>query len=126
MPRFTIGLGAALILTGAMGYIMTDAAPASLLIWPLFGAFILVCGVMAATNDDLQTRLLYTATAITAVAFLATVGDVRFVLYMFSVGPEHVSQPGAVIARSIIAILCGAYLYACARSCMQTPPKPAE
>ncbi len=126
MPKYTIGLGVALVLTGAGGYFLTGAGPATLLMGAFFGVFILVCGVMASMHEQVQKRPLYAATALAAIALLATVGQMRFLLYMMSVGPEHVPQPGAVVTRSIMAILCGLYVYASMRFLAKLPPKPAE
>ncbi len=120
MPKRTMGLGVALILTGVTGYVATEAPAVSVLLTLLFGALILVCGVMASMNEALREHILYAAAALAVAAFLSSAGALRFLLYMISVGPEHVPQPGAVIVRSVTAILCAVYLYVAIRSFIAT------
>ena len=126
MPRLTVGLGIVLILTSAVGYTAVEAPPLNLLVWAVFGAGILVCGVTAVLNDDARRIALYAATGLTAITFLATAEAVRFLLYLISVGPRHVPEPGVVAVRSIAAILCAVYLYFAARHFLDERTRRAE
>ncbi len=116
MPKLTIWLGIALILTGLAGYIATGAASITALIPSFLGAIILACGIVSVINDKLRKHVMHASAALAMLAFLGTVGSIRFALYMISVGPEHVDRPGAVIAQSVTAVLCGIYLYFAIRS----------
>ena len=116
MSKLTIVLGVILCLLGVVAYLATGAASVTALIPTFFGAPILALGVAGSVNEDFRKHAMHAAAALVLLGFLGTVGAVRFAIYMISVGPVHVENPPAVIVRTIMALLCGAYLYFSIRS----------
>ena len=111
MSKMTIALGGTLIVLGIAAYFATGGASVTALIPAFFGAPILVLGVVGLLNEGIRKHAMHGAVALAFLGFLGTVGAVRFALYMVSVGPQHIDNPPAVIVRTLMAILCGVYLY---------------
>ena len=116
MPQKTIITGSLLIVLGILAYVVTNAASVTALIPSFFGLPLLVSGIIALKNEQLRRHAMHAAVFVALLGFLGTVGAIRFALYLISVGPTHVDNPPAVITRSIMAIICGAYLYFSIRS----------
>ncbi len=53
---------------------------------------------------------------------LATAGDVRYLLYLISVGPVQVDTPVRVVVHSILALAALLYLYLAWRRSKSTQP----
>ncbi len=111
MARNTTLLGAALIVLGIAAYILTAAESITALIPMFFGLPLVALGQLGQKQEDKRKHYMHAAAGIALLGFLGTVGAIRFALYLVSVGPVHVDNPPAVIARSIMAVLCGIYLY---------------
>ncbi len=111
MARNTTLLGAALIVLGIVAYIITAAASITALIPMFFGLPLVALGRLAERQESRRKHYMHAAAALALLGFLGTVGAVRFALYLVSVGPVHVNNPPAVITRTIMAALCGVYLY---------------
>lgn len=111
MARNTTLLGAALIVLGIAAYVITAAESITALIPMFFGLPLLALGRLAETQEAKRKHYMHAAAGIALLGFIGTVGAVRFALYLVSVGPVHVDNPPAVIARTIMAALCGVYLY---------------
>ncbi len=111
MSKLTVVLGIALIALGVIAFLVADNASASALSPVIFGAPILVVGASALANEEFRKRALQVATLFAALGLLWTIESVRFVVYMSSVGPQHIDDPARVLVRGFTAILCGIYLY---------------
>ena len=116
MPKWTLLLGGLLIVLGLASYIGTGGASVTALIPAFFGLPFCLLGGLALGNEGLRKHLMHAAAALALLGFLGSVSAVRFALYMISVGPVHIDNPPAVIARTIMALLCGGYLYLAIRS----------
>lgn len=126
MSKLTIVLGASLVVLGIVAYLSTGGVSVTALIPAFFGGPILALGVAGHVNEDMRKHFMHAAVALALLGFLGTVGAVRFALYMISVGPQHVDNPPAVIARTIMALLCGGYLYFSIRSFVAARKKKSD
>ncbi len=122
MAKWTVLVGTILTIVGILSASLADTGIAGL--FPAFiGIPIVALGALGRINYDQRKPLLIGAIAIAALGFVRTVGDIRLGLYLISVGPVHVDHPDQVVTHSIIAIVCGAYLYGGWRW-LRTPPRP--
>lgn len=116
MSKLTVLLGGLLIALGILSYAATSGVSVTALIPAFFGLPLAVLGFMALKKEDLRRHFMHAAAALALLGFAGSVGAVRFALYMVSVGPAHIENPAAVIARTLMALLCGGYLYFSIRS----------
>lgn len=116
MSKMTMALGGALILLGILGFSLANGTAITALIPAFFGLPLLALGGVALVNETMRRHVMHGAAALALLGFLGTVPAWRFGLYMLSVGTRHVERPMAVIMQSIMALLCGVYLYFSIRS----------
>jgi len=116
MPKVTLGLGAVLFIVGIAGYIMTGGVHKTALIPSVFGMLLVVLGTVAAANPDMRKHAMHGAAGLALLGLLGTVKALPQGIYLISVGPVHVENPAAVAAQSIMALLCGGFLYLCVKS----------
>lgn len=116
MSRYTILLGAALVVLGLIAYFVTGRVHVTALIPSFFGLIFLALGGVGQANEAARKHVMHAAAALALLGLFGTVGALRFAVYMISVGPNHVDNPPAIMARSIMAIGCAVYLYAAIRS----------
>ncbi len=107
MAHTTIGFGAALILLGAIGYFATGQESPTALIPAAFG-FVLVALGMIARNENLRKHAMHGAAVIGLLGFLGSASGILQVLTMLL--GEAVERPEAAIARTIMAVVCLAFV----------------
>jgi hypothetical protein len=116
MPKITVGLGVILFLLGIVGYILVDGASKTALIPSFFGVVFIILGGLAVANLNLRKHLMHGAAGLALLGLLGTIKALPQGIYLISVGPVHVDNPIAVAAQSIMALLCGGFLYLCVQS----------
>ena len=126
MSKLTVAFGLILLVLGIAAYVITGAASVTALIPAFFGLPILALGVLGQVKEEYRKHAMHGAVGLALLGFLGTIGAVRFGIYMISVGPQHVDNAAAVVVRSIMALLCGAYLYYGIRSFIEARKAPAK
>lgn len=111
MARFTIIIGAILVVLGLGGYFGTGRASVTALIPAFAGGPILLAGVLA-LRDDLRKHAMHAAAALALLGFLAAAG--RGVPKYFTAGEDGPST--AVYVQLLMAAVCLALVIACGRS----------
>lgn len=97
-------------IAGLLSSTLLDTGAAGLI--PAFiGVPIVALGSLGRINYEQRKPLLISALVLAAIGFALTVGDVRYGLYLVSVGPVHVANADLVVTNSLVAIVAGAYLY---------------
>ncbi len=103
MPQRAIILGVILALLGVVGYIMSGAASWTALIPSLFGVLFIGAGVMG-RNEKLRKHAMHGAAALSLIGILGSFGGLMKLVTM--IGGGEVERPAAVIAQSVMAVLC--------------------
>jgi hypothetical protein len=111
MPKITLLYGTSLMVLGIAGYLLTGRESGTALIPAVFGVPLIACAVLSWSESPMRKHLMHASAVIALLGFAGTIGAVRFALYMVSVGPVHVDNPAAVLSRTVMAVLSGAYLY---------------
>lgn len=114
MAKWTIFTGVILTIIGLLSSALADTSVAALTP-ALIGVPVIALGLLGRIHYDRRKSILLGALAVAAIGFATTVGYVRFGLYLVSVGPVHVENPERVVTHSLVALVCGAYLYGGAR-----------
>lgn len=110
MAKWTVLVGTILTIIGILSASLADTGMAGL--FPAFiGIPIIALGTLGRINYDQRKSLILGALGIAALGFARTIGDVRFALYLVSVGPVHVDNPNQVVTHTVVALICGAFLY---------------
>jgi hypothetical protein len=107
MANTTIGFGAALVLIGLVGFFGTGSQSPTALIPAAFG-FVLIALGMIARNEKLRKHAMHGAAVIGLLGFFGSASGIIQVLAMLQ--GETVERPEAAIARSIMAIVCLAFV----------------
>lgn len=113
MPIITLVLGALLIALGITMRAISDSPSMTILIPAFLGAALALCGALA-LRQELRKHAMHAAAAVALLAILGSVGGLAKLPALLSGG--EVERPLAVIARSITAVLCLAYLALAIRS----------
>jgi O-antigen/teichoic acid export membrane protein len=113
MWKVTIGFGVALILLGLAGYFGTATTSPTALIPAAFGFVLVALGVMA-RNEKQRKHAMHGAAVIGLLGFLGSASGIMQVLAMLR--GETIERPEAAIARSIMAIVCVAFVAMTVRS----------
>jgi hypothetical protein len=108
MVKMTTWTGIALIVLGVAGYFATGSQSFTAFIPSFFGVLIFICALIAG-NESRRKLAMHIAQVIALLGFLGSVsGAVKFVVYVF--GSGMLERPSAVIAQTIMAIICLVYL----------------
>jgi hypothetical protein len=107
VANVTIGLGVLLIVLGVGGYFGSGRVSKTALIPAFFGVPILALG-LAALRTDWHDYALYGAIGLAVLGFAGSARGLPGLWKLLSGG--EVKRPPAVIAQSIMALLCFAYV----------------
>lgn len=107
MPQRSVVLGVILTLLGIVGYAMSGGASMTALIPALFGILFIVAGVMG-RKENLRKHAMHGAAALSLLGILGSFGGLMKFFAML--GGAELERPAAVIAQSVMAILCIAFL----------------
>lgn len=102
MPSLSIACGVLLILIGILGYVngvMTDKASLTAFIPAIFGALLLLFGVIARAKENLLKHLMHAAVVVALLGFIATAG--RLIPRL-----GELTFSGAEIAQISMAVVC--------------------
>jgi hypothetical protein len=113
MAGISIGIGAALTLLGIIGYAASGAASVTALIPAAFGILLTALGILA-RNERLRKHAMHAAALLAILGFAATVSG--FVKLFTLIGGGTVERPSAVVAQSIMAVLCAVFVVMAIRS----------
>jgi hypothetical protein len=118
----TIGFGIVLIVLGLGGYFATDMVSLTALIPAAFGLLLVVFGALAL--DDKRRKLaMHIAVTVGLLGFLGTVSGLFQLPTLLSGGA--VQRPGAVVSKSIMAVLMAVYVAMCVKSFIDARRKRA-
>ncbi len=113
MATTTIGFGVVLIILGVGGYFLSDMVSPTALIPAAFGLLLVLFGALA--RDDKRRKLaMHIAVTVGLLGFLGTVSGLVDLPTVISGGA--VARPGAVISKSIMAVLMLVYVAMCVKS----------
>lgn len=107
MANTIIGFGVALILVGIVGYVATGAASVTALIPAIIGLLLLTFGIIA-RNERMRKHAMHGAVVVGLLGFLGSVSGIWQVVRMM--GGETLERPEAAIARSVMALICLAFV----------------
>jgi hypothetical protein len=107
MARSSIGFGVALIALGVVGYFATGAQSPTALIPAAVGLVLVICGVLA-RNPKRRMHAMHGAALAALIGFAGSVSGIGQLLKMAA--GESIKRPQATIARSIMAVLCIAFV----------------
>jgi hypothetical protein len=113
MANTTIGFGAVLVVIGVIGYFATGSQSPTALIPAAFGFVLIALGIIA-RNEKLRKHAMHGAAVIGLLGFLGSAGGLWQLVQMM--GDAEVQRPEAAIARSIMAIVCVAFVAMTVRS----------
>jgi hypothetical protein len=113
MANTTIGFGAVLVLIGLIGFVATGSQAPTALIPAAFGFVLIALGIIA-RNEKMRKHAMHGAAVIGLLGFLGSAGGLWQLVQMMS-GTE-VARPEAAVARSIMAIVCVAFVAMTVRS----------
>jgi hypothetical protein len=103
MPQISMAAGGLMILLGLAGFILTGSTHYTALIPVGFGVVFAICGWLA-LNPAYLKHCMHLAAVF---ALLGVVGSVRGLLQLPAlIAGQPVARPPAVIAQSIMALLC--------------------
>ena len=117
MANTTIGIAAALIVIGVVGYVATDRQSATALI-PAFLGLVLLAFGWVARNDAYRKHAMHGVAVFALIGLLGTIGGlIRLV--------GGTTTPAA-ISQGLTALLTGALLALCVRSFMNARRRRAQ
>ena len=117
MANTTIGIAAALIAVGVVGYVATDRQSATALIPAVLGLLLLAFGWLA-RNDAYRKHAMH---AVAVVALLGLLGTARGLIRLLG----GTATPAA-IAQGLTAVLTGALLVLCIKSFVDARRRRAQ
>ena len=113
MANTTIGFGIVLIVLGVGGYFGSDRVSPTALIPAAFGLLLLIFGTLA--RDEKRRKMaMHIAVTVGLLGFLGTVSGLFQLPTLLSGGV--VARPGAVVSKSIMAVLMAVYVGMCVKS----------
>ena len=113
MANTTIGFGIILIVLGVGGYFGSDRVSLTALIPAAFGLLLVIFGALA--RDEKRRKMaMHIAVTVGLLGFLGTVSGLFQLPTLLSGGV--VERPGAVIPKSIMAVLMAIYVGMCVKS----------
>jgi len=109
----TIGFGVVLVVLGVGGYFVSDRVSPTALIPAAFGLLLIVFGALA--RDEKRRKMaMHIAVTVGLLGFLGTFSGLVDLPTLISGGT--VARPGAVISKSIMAVLMAIYVALCVKS----------
>ena len=112
MPLLTILIGAALVVTGAVAYFVSDSSSLTALIPAAVGLLLVIAGLIART-PKLRKPAIHGALA---VALLGAIGSLMNVAKLGDLIAGTAERPGAIISSTIMLVLLVALITAGVRS----------
>lgn len=112
MPLLTILIGAALVITGAVAYFVSDTGSLTALIPAAVGLLLVIAGLIA-RNPKLRKHAIHGALA---VALLGAIGSLMNVAKLGDLFAGTAERPGAIISSTIMLVLLVALITAGVRS----------
>ena len=123
MATTTIGFGVVLIVLGLGGYFGSDMVSPTALIPAAFGILLVIFGATA--RDEKRRKMaMHIAVTIGLLGLLGTVSGLFALPTLLSGGT--VERPGAVISKSIMAVLMAIYVGMCVKSFIDARRKRAS
>lgn len=113
MANVAIGFGIALLVLGIGGYAGTGRQSPTALIPAVFGAILLISGLLA-RDPGKRKMAMHIAAAVGLLGILGSAPGLIKAVRLLSGAP--VERPAAVVAQAIMAILCTAFTILCVRS----------
>ncbi len=107
MANTTIGFGVALVLLGLFGYFGAETRPPTALIPAAVGFLLITFGIIA-RNEKMRKHAMHGAAVVGLLGFIGTIGGLWQGIMMLT--GQTVERPEAVIAKSIMALLCLAFV----------------
>jgi O-antigen/teichoic acid export membrane protein len=107
MWKTTIGFGAALILVGIIGYFGTETSSLTALIPAGFGIVLTILGAIG-RNENMRKHAMHGAAVVGLLGFLGSASGILSVLAMLR--GETVERPEAAVARTVMALICLAFV----------------
>jgi hypothetical protein len=115
VAKVTIGFGFALVLLGAVGFVLTGSTHMTALIPCGFGTLLAIAGALAITNDT-KRRMIWMHVAVT-VGLLGFLGSFsRAIDEYIQAHGEPLAHPIAVEDQAVMAAICLVYVVLCVRS----------
>jgi fluoride ion exporter CrcB/FEX len=113
LANTTIGFGIILIVLGVGGYFGSDRVSLTALIPAAFGLLLVIFGALA--RDEKRRKMaMHIAVTVGLLGFLGTVSGLFQLPTLLSGGV--VERPGAVVSKSIMAVLMAVYVGMCVKS----------
>ena len=113
MTNTSIGFGSALVLLGLGGYFATGAEHPTALIPAAAGILLIVFGLLA-RNPNLRMHAMHGAALIGLLGFFGSVSGLPQLVKL--IAGDSVARPVAAVSRSIMAVLCLAFVVLTVRS----------
>ena len=122
LPVTTIVYGSLLIVLGVTGYLMSGMVSITALIPAFLGIIILVSGVLA-QKESRRKLFMHIALVFGLLGLLGTASALPSLFTML--GGEEVTRPGAVIGKSVTAILSLVFLIIGVKSFIDARRQPS-
>ncbi|HDS74543.1 MAG TPA: hypothetical protein ENN56_03290 [Firmicutes bacterium] len=116
MARFTVIIGIMLIALGVLGYSMTGRESVTALIPAFFGLPLGVLGWIGLQPERVKLTM-HIAVVMALIGLIGSVRGIPAFVEMMSGG--EVARPGAAVAQTLMALICGVYVVASIRSFVQ-------
>ena len=113
MTNTSIGFGSALVLLGLGGYFGTGAEHPTALIPAAAGILLIVFGLLA-RNPNLRMHAMHGAALIGLLGFFGSVSGLPQLMKL--IAGDSIARPVAAVSRSIMAVLCLAFVVLTVRS----------
>lgn len=113
MANTSVGFGIGLIVLGLGGYGATGAQSLTALIPAVAGILLVLLGLLS-RNPKLRMHAMHGAALVGLLGFLGSVGGVPQTIKLIL--GQTITRPAAAVSRSIMAILCLAFLVLAIRS----------
>jgi hypothetical protein len=108
MIKLTVWIAVILIILGTGGFLLTGTQSITALIPAVFGLLLLICSLIAG-KETRQKLAMHIAQGIALLGLLGSVsGLIKLLMYLM--GSGVLERPSAVVAQSIMALLCLIYL----------------
>lgn len=113
MANTSIGFGVALVVLGLAGYFGTGAQSPTALIPAAAGILLVVAGLLA-RNPKLRMHAMHVAALVGLLGFAGSVSGIPQLVKMAA--GETIQRPAAAVSRSVMAVLCLAFVVLTIRS----------